>query len=49
MKRLVLVRHAKAVHWGYQDDFNRELSKRGERDAAKVSSHLREEGSFPTL
>lgn len=49
MKRLVLVRHAKAVHWGYDNDFSRELTDRGESDAAKVSAYLRKEGILPSL
>ena len=49
MKRLVLVRHAKAVHWGYDDDFNRELTERGERDASRVSNHLGTIGITPNL
>lgn len=47
MKRIVLVRHAKAVQWGYEDDFTRELTERGEKDAAKVSSSLMESGIHP--
>ena len=47
MKRLVLVRHAKAVQWGYDDDFNRELTERGESDAARVSHHLGTLGIIP--
>lgn len=49
MKRLVLVRHAKAVQWGYDDDFNRELTSRGESDAEKVSKFLEEKGILPGL
>jgi phosphohistidine phosphatase len=49
MKRLVLVRHAKAVQWGYNDDFNRELTERGERDASRVSNHLVTLGIIPDL
>lgn len=47
MKRIVLVRHAKAVQWGYDNDFSRELTDRGERDAARVGSMLRESGILP--
>ena len=49
MKRLVLVRHAKAVQWGYDEDFRRELTGRGEQDAGKVSSHLNSSGIIPDL
>lgn len=49
MKRLVLVRHAKAVHWGYDDDFNRELTGRGETDARKMGEFLKKSGITPGL
>jgi phosphohistidine phosphatase len=49
MKRLVLVRHAKAVHWGYEDDFNRDLTDRGESDASRVSYLLETLGIKPDL
>jgi phosphohistidine phosphatase len=49
MKRLVLVRHAKAVPWGYDDDFSRDLTDRGEQDAAKVSQLLGTLGIQPGL
>ena len=29
MKQIVIVRHAKAVPYGYEDDFNRDLTERG--------------------
>ncbi len=40
MKRLIIVRHAKSVHYGYDDDFNRDLSERGEKDATKIGKRL---------
>lgn len=40
MKRIIVVRHAKAVPYGYDDDFNRTLTERGFQDARKVSTHL---------
>jgi phosphohistidine phosphatase len=49
MKRLVLVRHAKAVQWGYDDDFNRELTGRGERNAEMVSGLLSAKEIIPDL
>lgn len=49
MKQLVLVRHAKAVPYGYEEDFSRELTARGMEDAGKVSHHLREQGVVPRL
>ena len=44
MKRVVIVRHAKSVPYGYEDDFNRNLTERGEKDAAKISSELQQRG-----
>lgn len=41
MKRVVIVRHAKSVPYGYDDDFNRELKNRGITDAEKISSELK--------
>jgi phosphohistidine phosphatase len=49
MKRLVLVRHARAVQWGYDADFNRELTERGKSDAAKVAHHLGTSGIIPDI
>ncbi len=49
MKRVVIVRHAKSVHYGYEDDFNRDLSSRGEKDAKRVSSELARKGIIPDL
>ena len=40
MKRIILVRHAKSVGYGYEDDFNRNLTERGETDVEKISSEL---------
>jgi phosphohistidine phosphatase len=44
MKRVVIVRHAKAVPYGYDDDFNRKLKDRGKEDADKISSKLVKDG-----
>jgi len=49
MKSLVLVRHAKAVQWGYEDDFSRELTDRGKSDAAKVSACLKSTKVIPDM
>ncbi|WP_053182607.1 SixA phosphatase family protein [Sunxiuqinia dokdonensis] len=40
MKRVVIVRHAKAVPYGYDDDFNRKLRDRGKNDANQISLKL---------
>jgi phosphohistidine phosphatase len=44
MKRVIIVRHAKSVPYGYDDDFNRDLTDRGINDADKISSRLSEMG-----
>lgn len=49
MKRLVIVRHAKAVPYGYEDDFNRKLKQSGKDDAATLSSKLKTMGITPDL
>lgn len=46
MKRVVLVRHAKAVGHGYDDDFNRDLRESGVIDAQRVSNELKQEVMF---
>jgi phosphohistidine phosphatase len=47
MKRVILVRHAKAVPYGYEDDFNRDLRDRGKNDAKLVSSELQKRNIKP--
>ncbi|MBN1927911.1 MAG: histidine phosphatase family protein [Prolixibacteraceae bacterium] len=47
MKRLVIVRHAKAEQGGYHNDFERELTERGIDDAHKVAKDLLEWEIFP--
>jgi phosphohistidine phosphatase len=49
MKRVVIVRHGKAVPYGYEDDFNRDLTERGRNDAALIGSELRSRGIQPGL
>ena len=49
MKRIILVRHAKAVPYGYDDDFNRNLTERGETDAEKISLELNNLGIKPDV
>ncbi len=41
MKRVILVRHAKSVSYGYDQDFDRTLTDRGEDDAYKISQELK--------
>jgi phosphohistidine phosphatase len=49
MKRVIIVRHAKSVHYGYDDDFSRDLTERGIADAEKISSHLAISGIMADL
>ena len=49
MKRVVIVRHGKAVPYGYDDDFSRDLRPRGKSDAKLVSSELVRRNIFPDL
>lgn len=49
MKRVVIVRHGKSVPYGYDNDFNRDLSDRGKNDAALVSSELKTRNILPDL
>lgn len=49
MKRVVIVRHGKAVPYGYDDDFNRDLQPRGKSDAGLVSSELKSRNVTPDL
>ena len=49
MKRVIIVRHAKSVPYGYDDDFSRDLAERGISDAEKISLRIREMGISPDL
>ncbi|MDX9909095.1 MAG: histidine phosphatase family protein [Mariniphaga sp.] len=49
MKQIFIIRHAKAVPYGYDDDFNRNLTNRGKRDAALVSGELERMGIKPDM
>lgn len=44
MKQVVIIRHAKSVSYGYEDDFNRNLTEHGEMDATKISLELLQRG-----
>ena len=49
MKRLILIRHAKAEILRYDiTDFQRELKKRGERDAKLISKILKDKKIIPS-
>ena len=49
MKRVIIVRHAKSVPYGYDDDYRRDLTDRGIADAEKIRSRLKEIGVAPEL
>jgi phosphohistidine phosphatase len=50
MKRVILVRHAKAVPYGYDDDFSRDLKNpRGLNDAHRVSLEMRNYSIIPDM
>lgn len=44
MKRVIIVRHAKSVQYGYDQDFRRDLTDRGINDADVISRKLNEMG-----
>lgn len=49
MKRVIIVRHAKAVPYGYDDDIERDLTGRGEEDADLISKELANQKIIPDL
>jgi phosphohistidine phosphatase len=49
MKRVILVRHAKSVSHGYDQDYDRTLSERGEEDALTISLELQKMNIKPDL
>lgn len=49
MKKVIIVRHAKSVPYGYDNDISRDLTERGETDAEKISLRLKEIGVAPDL
>lgn len=49
MKRVIIVRHAKSVQYGYDNDFYRDLTDRGIKDADKISNMLKDNGVIPDL
>lgn len=49
MKKLVLIRHAKAVDYGYEEDFLRKLNDRGKNDAQLVGNELKQKNFIPDL
>jgi len=49
MKKLILIRHAKATHQTGYADFERPLKPSGMQDAAAMAARLREAGFMPDL
>jgi phosphohistidine phosphatase len=49
MKSLILVRHAKTIQYGYDQDFDRTLTDRGEENAERISSEMVKIGLIPDL
>lgn len=49
MKRVILVRHAKSVSHGYDQDYDRTLAERGEEDAQTISLELQKLNIHPDL
>lgn len=47
MKQVVIVRHGKAVPYGYEDDFTRDLRERGKKDARRISDELKKRSILP--
>jgi len=47
MKRLIIVRHAKAEQGGYDRDFLRQLSDNGKEDAQRIAYDLKSRNIFP--
>lgn len=49
MKQVILVRHAKSVPYGYDDDFSRGLTDRGESDAEEIGTQLKKQKVTPGM
>jgi len=49
MRRLLLLRHAKAEPWDHRDDFDRELTERGQDDARHIGDLLVGSDLLPDL
>ena len=49
MKKVILVRHAKSVSHGYDQDYDRPLAERGEEDAQTISLELQKMNIHPDL
>jgi phosphohistidine phosphatase len=49
MKRVIIVRHAKAVPYGYDDDYTRDLTDRGVSDAQRIGKELKKMEITPDI
>ena len=49
MKRVILVRHAKTIQHGYDQDYDRTLTERGEENAERISLELVKYQIIPDL
>jgi len=49
MKRLIVVRHAKSISYGYDQDFDRTLTERGEEDSERICHEMIKTGISPDL
>lgn len=49
MKRVIIVRHAKTIQYGYDQDYDRTLTDRGEDHAERISLELFKTGIRPDL
>ncbi len=49
MRRLLLLRHAKAIPSTGRNDYDRALIERGRRDAAQIGAFVAETGMIPDL
>ncbi len=49
MKHVILVRHAKSISYGYDQDYDRTLTDRGEEDAQTISQELKKLDIHPDL
>lgn len=49
MRRVIIVRHAKTIQYGYDQDYDRTLTERGREDAEKISKELQRMNICPEL
>jgi phosphohistidine phosphatase len=49
MKRVIIVRHAKTIQHGYDQDYDRTLTDRGRDDAERTSMEMVRSGILPDL